>query len=162
MYVEILQNMILSLSSIQCCCCFFLFFHAIFCLFCMLFWSPCFYFCNFINSRVSCCLLMRLLHYLVLVFQSMPSNNCRIAIGRMDEIFYWFLFLSIWNHNFHLTVSFHVQCQMIRTWKASIAVTAFKWFSTGVFSIMARKLVATSKSPFTTIPRAFVWLFTCF
>lgn len=54
-----------------------------------------------------------------------------------------------------------MQCQMIWTWKATIAMTAFKWLSTGVFSIVTCKLITARKSPFTTFPwtlvRFFAW-----
>lgn len=60
-----------------------------------------------------------------------------------------------------LDVTFHVQCQMIGTRKATITMTTFEWLGTGVLSIVARQFIAACKSPFATFPRALVWLFTC-
>jgi len=59
------------------------------------------------------------------------------------------------------SMSLVVQGQMIGSRKASITILAFERFTSGVFSEMPSQLVTSSKPPLATIPRTFVWLFSC-
>lgn len=58
-----------------------------------------------------------------------------------------------------LYMTFHMECQMIWTWKTSITMTAFEWFSSSMLSIMSGEFITAGKSPFTSFPWTLVRFF---
>ena len=69
--------------------------------------------------------------------------------------------LQILHKNFLLLMSFHVQCQMIRSGKTSFTLNAFERLQTGVFTMVSGQFIRSCKSPFTSFPRTSVWFLTC-
>ena len=60
-----------------------------------------------------------------------------------------------------LRMPFHVQCQVIWPWKASITVDAFKRFSSCVLTIVSSKFIRACEPPITTFPWTFIRFLPC-
>lgn len=56
-------------------------------------------------------------------------------------------------------MSFHVKSQMVGPRKRSFTYGTLKWFSSGVFSVMACEFVRSGKSPFAFGPLALIRFF---
>lgn len=59
-----------------------------------------------------------------------------------------------------LSVSFHVQSQMIGPRETPFAVATLEWFGARVLPVVPRQFVASGKPPLASLPRTFVRLFT--
>lgn len=67
--------------------------------------------------------------------------------------------VDVSSSNQHVSAS--VKGQVVWARKAPVTVCTFKGFHSGVLAIMPRQLIRASKFPCASLPRAFVWLFTC-
>ena len=59
-----------------------------------------------------------------------------------------------------LSVSLHVETEMVTPGKSPITEVTFEWFHSCVFPVMSRQLIRSSKLPVTTLPATAVRLLT--
>lgn len=61
----------------------------------------------------------------------------------------------------YLSMTFHVQSQVVRPREASVAMAAFEGFGARVFPVVPGQLITSSESPLAAFPGTLVRLLTC-